>query len=238
MRYTACVRKWMIGGAAAFVVVLAVVGGLYFVMNSRTYQLTGELVDRVETDQKRVALTFDDGPTERTPEVLRMLAELRVPATFYLVGGELAAHPEYGAAIAAAGHEIGNHSYSHRRMVLISGDTVRSEIERTDAEIRRTGYQGPITFRPPYGKKLWSLPSYLAEHDRTTVTWDVEPDSAGGAGREAIVADTLAQTRPGSIILLHVMHGSESAAAVPEIVRGLRAQGYEFTTVSDLSSRR
>ncbi|GAD83595.1 polysaccharide deacetylase [Nocardia asteroides NBRC 15531] len=238
MRYTACVRKWLIGGAAAFVVVLAVVGGLYVLMNSRTYQLTGELVARVETDQKWVALTFDDGPTHRTPEVLRMLAELRVPATFYLVGGDLAAHPEYGAAIAAAGHEIGNHSYSHRRMVLISGDTVRSEIERTDTEIRRTGYQGPITFRPPYGKKLWSLPNYLAEHDRTTVTWDVEPDSAGGASRDAIVADTLARTRPGSIILLHVMHGGESAAAVPEIVRGLRAQGYEFTTVSDLSSRR
>ncbi|GGN72680.1 chitooligosaccharide deacetylase [Nocardia rhizosphaerihabitans] len=230
-------RKWLIGGAAGIVVVLAIVAGLYVLMNSRTYQLTGTLVDRVETDEKLVALTFDDGPTERTPEILRMLADLQVPATFYLVGDDLAAHPEYGAAIAAAGHEIGNHSYSHRRMVLVSGDTVREEIERTDAEIRRTGYQGPITFRPPYGKKLWSLPNYLADHDRTTVTWDVEPDSAGGATREAIVADTMAQTRPGSIVLLHVMHGSESAAAVPEIVTGLRAQGYEFTTVSDLVKR-
>ncbi|MFD6389263.1 polysaccharide deacetylase family protein [Nocardia sp. NPDC060259] len=206
-------------------------------MNSRTYQLTGTLVDRVDTDEKLVALTFDDGPTDRTPEILRMLAELRVPATFYLVGEDLAAHPEYGAAIAAAGHEIGNHSYSHRRMVLISGDTVRDEIERTDAEIRRTGYQGPITFRPPYGKKLWSLPNYLADHDRTTVTWDVEPDSAGGATREAIVTDTLAQTEPGSIVLLHVMHGGESATAVPDIVTGLRAQGYRFVTVSDLLAR-
>lgn len=230
-------RKWLIGGAAGIVVVLAIVAGLYVLMNSRTYQLTGTLVDRVETDEKLVALTFDDGPTERTPEILRMLADLQVPATFYLVGDDLAAHPEYGAAIAAAGHEIGNHSYSHPRMVLVSGDTVREEIERTDAEIRRTGYQGPITFRPPYGKKLWSLPNYLADHDRTTVTWDVEPDSAGGATREAIVADTMAQTRPGSIVLLHVMHGSESAAAVPEIVTGLRAQGYEFTTVSDLVKR-
>ncbi|MFE7718887.1 polysaccharide deacetylase family protein [Nocardia rhizosphaerihabitans] len=206
-------------------------------MNSRTYQLAGTLVDRVETDEKLVALTFDDGPTDRTPEILRMLAELQVPATFYLVGDDLAAHPEHGAAIAAAGHEIGNHSYSHRRMVLVSGDTVRDEIERTDAEIRRTGYQGPITFRPPYGKKLWSLPNYLADHDRTTVTWDVEPDSAGGATREAIIADTMAQTRPGSIVLLHVMHGTESAAAVPEIVTGLRARGYEFTTVSDMVKR-
>ncbi|MEV0058834.1 polysaccharide deacetylase family protein [Nocardia sp. NPDC050718] len=230
-------RKWLIGGAAAVALLLVIVAGLYVLMNSRTYQLTGRLVDRVDTDEKLVALTFDDGPTERTPEILRTLAELRVPATFYLIGDDLAAHPDYGAAIAAAGHEIGNHSYSHRRMVLISGDTVRAEIERTDAEIRRTGYQGPITFRPPYGKKLWALPSYLAEHDRTTVTWDVEPDSAGGATRAAIVDDTLAQTKPGSIVLLHVMHGRESAAALPEIVSGLRARGYDFTTVSDLLRR-
>lgn len=141
------------------------------------------------------------------------------------------------AAIVGAGHEIGNHSYSHRRMVLVSGDTAREEIERTDSEIRRAGYPGPISFRPPYGKKLWTLPHYLADHDRTTVTWDVEPDSAGGASREAIVADTLAETRPGSIILLHVMHGAESITAVPEIVDTLRAQGYRFVTVSELLAR-
>ncbi|MFE1593799.1 polysaccharide deacetylase family protein [Nocardia sp. NPDC058705] len=227
-------RRWLVGAIVGIVVVLAVVAGLYVLMNSRTYQLQGRLVDRVETDEKVVALTFDDGPTARTPEVLRMLEAAQVPATFYLIGDNLAAHPEYGAAIVAAGHELGNHSYTHRRMVLISGDTVREEIERTDAEIRRAGFQGPITFRPPYGKKLWSLPHYLAEHDRTTVTWDVEPDSAGGASREAIVRDALAQTGPGSIILLHVMHGGESAAAVPEIVDGLRAQGYRFVTVSEL----
>ncbi|APE37492.1 polysaccharide deacetylase [Nocardia mangyaensis] len=230
-------RQWLAGGVVGIVVMLAVTTGLYALMNSRTYQLAGRLVDRVETNEKLVALTFDDGPTERTPEVLRMLADLDVPATFYLVGDDLAEHPEYGAAIAAAGHEIGNHTYSHPRMVLVSGDTVRSEVERTDSEIRRTGYQGAITFRPPYGKKLWALPKYLADHDRTTVTWDVEPDSQGGVTREQIVTDTLANTRPGSIILLHVMYGQESAAAVPGIVTGLRAKGYTFTTFADLVRR-
>ncbi|MGF0317647.1 polysaccharide deacetylase family protein [Nocardia fluminea] len=230
-------RRWLVGGIIGIVVISAVLSGLYVLMNSRTYQVAGQLVDRVETEDKVVALTFDDGPTARTPDVLRTLAQSRVPATFYLVGEDLAEHPEYGAAIVAAGHEIGNHSYTHRRMVLVSGDTVRDEIERTDAEIRRAGYPGPISFRPPYGKKLWTLPHYLADHDRTTVTWDVEPDSAGGASREAIVGDTLAQARPGSIILLHVMHGQESLAAVPEIVEGLRARGYRFVTVSELLAR-
>lgn len=227
-------RKWLIGAVVGVVVVVAVCAGLYVLMNSRTYQVAGRLVDRVETNEKLVALTFDDGPTARTPEILRTLADLQVPATFYLVGGDLAAHPEYGAAIAAAGHEIGNHSYSHRRMIFVSEDTVRAEIENTDAEIRRTGFQGPITFRPPYGKKLWTLPHYLADHDRTSVTWDVEPDSAGAASREVVVADTLANTRPGSIILLHVMHGTTGVDALADIVTGLRAQGYRFTTVSGL----
>ncbi|WP_336087672.1 polysaccharide deacetylase family protein [Nocardia sp. SSK8] len=227
-------RKWLIGAVVGVVVVVAVCAGLYTLMNSRTYQVAGRLVDRVETNEKLVALTFDDGPTARTPEILRTLAELQVPATFYLVGRDLAAHPEYGAAIAAAGHELGNHSYSHRRMIFVAEDTVRAEIENTDAEIRRTGFPGPITFRPPYGKKLWTLPHYLSDHDRTAVTWDVEPDSAGGASREAIVADTIANTRPGSIVLLHVMHGTTGVDAIAEIVTGLRAQGYRFTTVSGL----
>lgn len=227
-------RKWFLGVASVLVVVLVVGAGLYFLMNSRTFQLAGDLVDRVDTADKVVALTFDDGPTDRTPEILRTLAEAGVPATFYLVGRDLAAHPGYGAAIVAAGHELGNHSFTHRRMVLVSGDTVREEIERTDAEIRRTGYQGPITFRPPYGKKLWALPSYLADHDRTTVTWDVEPDSAGRVSTDEVVERTVREVRPGSIVLLHVMYQERSAAALPAIVARLRAQGYRFVTVSQL----
>ncbi|GGK51418.1 polysaccharide deacetylase family protein [Nocardia camponoti] len=228
-------RKWLIGGSASLVVVLAVAAGLYFLMNSRTFQLTGRLVDRVDTSEKLVALTFDDGPTDRTPEIVRTLRELGVPATFYLVGQDIATHPEYASAIVSAGHELGNHSFQHHRMVLVSEQTVADEIERTDAEIRRAGYTGDITFRPPYGKKVWALPKYLADHNRTTVMWNIEPDSAGTATRAEIVAETRAKVSPGSIILLHLMHGNgESRAAVGDIVADLRGQGYRFVTVSQL----
>ena len=104
------------------------------------------MVSHVETEQKVVALTFDDGPTARTPELLATLDAADVPATFYLIGKDLAAHPEYGKQIVDAGHEIGNHSFSHRRMVFVTPGTVRDEIERTDAEIRKTGFSGDITF--------------------------------------------------------------------------------------------
>lgn len=222
--------------AVLLTVLLTVLAAGYWVSKSRSFALAGQLVDRVDTPAKVVALTFDDGPTGYTPEVLRMLGDAGIKATFYLTGAELSAARQYGAAIAAAGHEIGNHSYTHRRMVLMSPGTVADEIERTDGMIRATGYQGPITFRPPYGKKLWTLPRYLATHDRTMVTWDVEPDSATETNADAIVAETGAQVRPGSIILLHAMYDSRTAsrAAVPRIIDELRSAGYRFVTVSEL----
>ncbi len=224
----------MAGAATGLVLVLVLMLGGYLAMNSRTWQLTGQLVDRVDTDEKIVALTLDDGPSDRAGEVLDILAAADIPATFYLNGRDLAARPELGRAIAAAGHEIGNHTYSHRRMVLVSPETVADEVERTDAEIRRTGYQGEITFRPPYGKKLWTLPNYLAHHGRTTVTWDVEPETENSS-TDDIVAATVEAVRPGSIILLHTMYGSgASRAAIGPIVAKLRADGYRFVTVSEL----
>ena len=228
-------RRWTIWAALALVTVLVVLAGGYFLMNSRTYQLAGQVVDRVETNEKMVALTLDDGPGEHAGEVLDLLSAADIPATFYLNGRDLAANPELGRAIARAGHEIGNHTYHHRRMVLVSSATVADEVERTDTEIRRTGYQGDITFRPPYGKKLWTLPKYLSDHNRTTVTWDVEPE-AGSSSADAIVAATVDQVRPGSIILLHTMFGSgsPSRAAIGPIVDKLRAGGYRFVTVSEL----
>lgn len=231
------VRRWVIGVTVLLVTLL--VSG-YEVMNARTFQLTGELVNRVAITDKVVALTFDDGPTERTPEVLNMLAVARVPATFYLNGADLDRHPLHGAAIARAGHEIGNHTYSHRRMVLVSPGTVADEVERTDAAIARTGYQGPVTFRPPYGKKLWTLPHYLATHHRVTVMWDVEPDSVGAPDTAQIVEDTVRTVRPGSIILLHVMLESraQSREAVPQIIHRLRDDGYRFVDVSELLAMR
>ena len=232
-------RRWAAGIGLVLAVTMVLAVGGYFLMNSRSFQLAGRLVDRTDMSDKVVALTLDDGPTALAPDVLRILADADVAATFYLNGRDLAARPDLGRAIAAAGHEIGNHTYSHRRMVFVTPRTVAAEVERTDEEIRRTGYRGPITFRPPYGKKLWTLPKYLSEHGRTTVTWDVEPDSARDANADQIVAETVDAVRPGSIILLHVMHEGRAAsrAAIPRIVDELRADGYRFITVSDLIAR-
>ncbi|WP_067895367.1 polysaccharide deacetylase family protein [Nocardia vaccinii] len=229
-------RKLTVTGAVVLVVLLSVCVGLYALMNSRTYQVAGRLVNHVDTGEKVVALTLDDGPSDRTGKILETLSAAGIHATFYLIGNEIAAHPGRAAAIAGAGHEIGNHSYHHQRLVFITPGTARDEVERTDTLIRSTGYSGPITFRPPNGKKLFALPLYLSQHNRITVTWDVEPDSGTHFSADRIVAETVSQVRPGSIILLHAMYpsGAASLAAIPRIVGELRDRGYRFVTVSEL----
>lgn len=206
---------------------------------SRTFQFFGGLVRRVETGEPVVALTFDDGPTaEYTTEVLAILAEQNVKATFFVVGQALADNMPAAQQIVAAGHELGNHTYSHQRMILKSYPTVQQEVESTNRLIREAGYTGPIHFRPPYSKRFLVLPYYLHQTGQLSIFMDVEPESdpaiAGDTGR--IVADVLENARPGSIILLHVMMESRavSRAALPNIIQGLRERGYRFVTVSEL----
>ncbi|WP_073483922.1 polysaccharide deacetylase family protein [Streptoalloteichus hindustanus] len=231
-------RRWFVGVASVLVLVTAAGLTLSRVANSRTFQFFGEIVDRVDTDQKLVALTFDDGPDPAgTRAVLDTLAARGVPATFFLIGRDLAAHPDLGRAIAAAGHEIGNHSYSHERMVGVTPGWVSREIESTDTLIRGTGYTGEIHFRPPNGKKLLVLPHYLGEHQRKTITWDVEPDSASpNQNAEALTTQVVERVRPGSIVLLHPMYPAreQTRAALGPMVDQLLQRGYRFVTVSQL----
>ncbi len=143
-------RKWTLVVASVLVVVLGVGYALLRVADSRTFQFFGSLVDRVDTTEKIVAITFDDGPDPAgTRTILDTLKSRQVPATFFLIGREIAAHPGLAHDIAAAGHEIGNHSFSHDRMIGVTPAWVADEVEATDALIRTTGYTGEILFRPP-----------------------------------------------------------------------------------------
>ncbi|GAA3433385.1 polysaccharide deacetylase family protein [Kutzneria kofuensis] len=233
-------RKVLIISAVVLLVLVGGGVGLYLLMNARTFQLFGGLTYRVDTEQKVVALTFDDGPSDKAPSIEKALSDLHVPATFFLIGSEIEKHPGVAEQLVAQGHQLANHSYTHTRMVFVGADFVASEIERTDALIRKAGYGGDIVFRPPYSKKLYQLPRYLSDHDRKTITWDVEPDSDAGDPASddpnAIARTTLDQVRPGSIILLHPWNADHDAdlAALPRIVDGLRAKGYRFVTVNEL----
>jgi len=232
-------NKWVKASLVIVAAVIVVTAAAFQISKSRTFQFFGEIIPRVNTRQKVVALTFDDGPTPgMTEEALSILNEAGVKATFFVIGVNLERNPEEGRKIVAAGHELGNHTYSHKRMVLKTPSFIESEIERTDQLIRQAGYQSTIHFRPPYGKKLILLPYFLARTSRKTITWDVEPDSYPeiAADSNKIVAHVTEKVRPGSIILLHVMDKSrsESLKAVKGVITGLKGQGYSFKTVSEV----
>jgi peptidoglycan/xylan/chitin deacetylase (PgdA/CDA1 family) len=229
--------------AAVLVAVVTVGAASYWLMNSPAVQLFGDHVDRVDTTRKVVALTFDDGPSD--VYVNQIIADLRrydARGTFYVVGSVAADQPEALRTLIATGQEVGNHTYHHRRLVFVSTTTAAEEVTAADEVIRTAGFTGPITVRPPYGKKLLSLPWELWRGERVTVMWDLEPDS-----REDIQDDPAAMTRyvathvrPGSIILLHPWYAGNAATrqALPMILAALRDSGYEVVTVSELLALR
>lgn len=213
--------------------------GLLQVSKSRTFQFFGSIVSRVDTEEKVIALTFDDGPESYTNEILSVLKKKQVKATFYVIGERLQENLGIGKRITDEGHELGNHSHTHQRFLFKSQSFIDSEIQRTNQLIRETGYGGAITFRPPYGKKLFGLPWYLNKHDIETIMVDVEPDSYGTTS-DFFVEYTVANTKAGSIILLHPFCETcgEARKAVPLIIDALKEKGYSFVTVSELLSRR
>lgn len=230
--------------AARSAVIIAVVlpltaWGAWRLSNARSFQVMGSIVPRVTTTDSVIALTFDDGPvTGPTERILEILAEHDARATFFLIGSAMELNPEAAARIVEAGHEVGNHSYSHPMMLGLSLDRIRSEIRMADERLRDAGYTGDIHFRSPYAKKFVALPYVLARAGRHNILWDVEPETFPDVARDSdrIAQHVLERARPGSIILMHIMsaHYAPSLEAVPVILGELEDRGYRFVTVSEL----
>lgn len=220
----------------AIVAVFLTVSG-YVIIHARTWSILGPLPTRINTSEKVVALTFDDGPTQpQTSKILTVLSDEQVKATFYLIGLEMVRHPAAADAIIKAGHEVGNHGYTHASLMFMDSNTLNQEITRTDNLLRQHGYAGDITIRPPYGHKLFELPIYAAQHNRQLVMWDFPLGTEPNPTVDSIVADGVKQVRPGSIIIMHVMydHNATTLNAVKPLIEKLKADGYRFVTVSEL----
>lgn len=204
--------------------------------DARVPRQQGSLISRVETQQKVVALTFDGAPSDRISGLLRILRQFDVKATFYCLGSRLAAHPEFGRQLVSAGHELGNNSYTRRPSTFAAPSKITSDIERTDEQIRLAGYTGEITFRPPGEERPATLPRYLLQTKRTTVTWDVAVTHSRSLTPDQIARDIAEDVRPGSIVAMRPWRQSASAALdqVAHVVRHLKDQGYRFLTVSAL----
>jgi peptidoglycan/xylan/chitin deacetylase (PgdA/CDA1 family) len=225
--------------AIVLIVLAASAVALREVINSSTFQLFGDYVARVDTAERVVALSFDDGPTPwHTPKVLDVLDRHRVKATFFMMGRNVERFPAVARDVLQRGHEIGNHSYSHPKLVLMSPQRVRDEIERTDALLRAIGVAGDIHFRPPHAAKFIVLPWVLRDMKKLSVLGDVDPEEWKGYTAPVLTASILRQTRPGSIIGLHDPNGAETLKALDTVLTSLTAQGYRIETVSQLVRRR
>ncbi|WP_338450230.1 polysaccharide deacetylase family protein [Niallia oryzisoli] len=228
-------KKKLLFTGAGILVFLLLFYGTYQLATSRDFQLFGGLTSQVETNKKVVALTFDDGPTENVNGILPLLDKYNVKATFFLIGQDIEKYPEGTEQIAAAGHQIGNHTYSHNRMVFKTPSFIKEELEKTDQLIREAGYEGDIDFRPPYGKKLVGLPYYLKKHNKESITWNLEPDSYYSAASDK-VKYVEENVKPGSIILVHPMYGDlvQALQTIEGIIQSLQEKGYTFVTVDEL----
>jgi peptidoglycan/xylan/chitin deacetylase (PgdA/CDA1 family) len=193
-------------------------------------------------DGKRVALTFDDGPAEPfTEQVLDILREHRVPATFFVCGKNVERHPELLRRIVAEGHEVGNHTYSHLFVYFKSRRRIAEEIDRTQAIIEKVTNIRPKIFRPPYGARWFGLVPTLLERGMHMILWsatgyDWKKDVQG------ITRAALRELKPGAVILLHdgrnalpasKIDRSRTVAALPSIIAGTRQQGYTFAPLRE-----
>jgi peptidoglycan-N-acetylglucosamine deacetylase len=183
-----------------------------------------------------VALTFDDGPGPYTPAVLDVLERERVPATFFVIGTELR---YFGAATAreiSGGFAIGDHTETHPMLAHLSEHDQREQLFEQAARIELLGGRRPRLFRPPYGSFNATTFKLLHDMRMLMVLWSVDTDDYERPGVEVIVSRALEGAKPGAIILMHDAGGdrSQTIAALPEVIRRIRARGLHLVTVPQL----
>jgi peptidoglycan/xylan/chitin deacetylase (PgdA/CDA1 family) len=193
----------------------------------------GEPMYTVEDGPKVVALTIDDGPSPvYTPQILRILRQYGIIASFAMIGQSAAAFPGVAGEVAAAGHVIVNHTWNHDDLGRMPTWAIRDEISRaTDAIHAATG-QLPTMFRAPYGVWAPAVFRCCAQAGLTPLAWSVDPRDWSRPGVRTIVRDILSNTRTGSIILEHDGGGnrSQTVAALKIWLPRLLHAGYQFTT--------
>jgi peptidoglycan-N-acetylglucosamine deacetylase len=188
------------------------------------------------SQHRELALTFDDGPGPFTPQILSTLERHSVPATFFEVGVMETYFHASTAAIVARGYPVGDHTESHAPMGKLSPRDQRAQLLQDVSAIGLYGAPFPRLFRPPYDSWDAATLRLLHKYGMLMVLWTVDTNDYRHPGVAAIVHSAVSGARPGAIILLHDAGGarSETVAALPRIIRALRARGYHFVTVPKL----
>ena len=191
----------------------------------------------VTTEKKQIALTFDDGPHPTlTPRILEILAKYNVPATFFMVGQNVLNYPNAARAVIDAGHEVGNHTFTHPHIANLSEKAIFEEIGKCEDALEELCEYRPHLLRTPQGALTQSLERCLLDDDYILVLWSLDTRDWENKSTASIVKTVLEGVQSGDIILMHdfIGHNSKTPEALEKIIPILLSQGYEFVTVSAL----
>ncbi len=227
--------------------VFGIIAGLFLTLSAVLPEndVFGRVFYNMQTTQKIVALTFDDGPNPPyTEQLLDVLKENHVSATFFLIGQNVEKHPELVKRIAAEGHQLGNHTYHHMDLLKADRKLIADEVDRTNQAIIAASGITPHLLRPPHGFRDPVVMEMMAERNLKVVEWSVMSRDWLNPGVDTIVERTISKVKNGSIILLHDGDGiaaqdsrAQTIEATRRIIQILSAQGYKFVTVDEILAK-
>jgi peptidoglycan-N-acetylglucosamine deacetylase len=207
-------------------------------VSAKVSAASSQLISKVSTSSKVVALTFDDcDSTSNVSAILNILEENDIKATFFVMGEAAADHPGSIRAISNAGMEIGNHSYSHPDLSTLSSGKIQNELNRSEkAIINDTGKSTKPLFRPPYGSYSPAVLNAAGATGYTrAVMWNIDTVDWSGASASLIYSRVVNNISPGSIVLMHCnSEAANTKYALQNIINNLSSRGYSFATVSQL----
>lgn len=185
-------------------------------------------------NQKKIALTFDDGPSEFTLEVLALLKKYNAKATFFCIGKNIETHPEIIKQIIEEGHLVGNHSYSHSKFFdFYNAKQIREEIQKTDALLEKYTSKKINFFRPPYGVTTPSIRRALNVTGHITIGWNIRSLDGGTKNQDLIFNRLIKHISPGGIVLLHDT-GKHSVLVLEQFLQFLEQNSYEVISIEEL----
>lgn len=206
-------------------------------LTSFTHTVFGKPITHISSSEKVIALTYDDGPNlPFTEQLLNTFERFQIKVTFFAVGKNIEEHPETVRLIYSKGHELGNHSYSHKNMKSENLFSILSELKKTEYLCKQLGVSLTNYVRPPFGATGLFFLIALRLMRKQMVLWSIDPRDFAASNVEDIENSVLDTIKPGGIILLHDGGGDRSltVTATEKLIRELHRRGYQFKTISEL----
>ena len=230
-------RKAMISAGVALTLLLHMFCALISVNAVQNSDEDVDIYRKNENDYMKIALTFDDGPHPRyTPQILDILDEYGIKATFFVVGVNASYYPDTMESIIKRGHEIGNHTYTHPHVSCLDSTKLRREVEQCESIIfGLTDYKTKL-FRPPEGMIDADVRSVLRSLDYKVILWDIDTRDWAHTPPEIIAQNVIDHAVAGDIILMHdyIGHNSPTPEALRIFIPALQKKGFKFVVVSEL----